>query len=274
MPTSSSQPQYSSRNPPPSNRQLLILFGILIACALVVIWLLGLLVNGLVWLIPPSVEQHLGAVVVPVFEKQAQPSSTQKTLNQLLERLESHLPSEQQARDYQVLYIPQSTINALALPGNAIIIYQGLLEAVESENELMMVLGHELGHFAHRDHLRGLGQALLLRILISSFIGDAGFLRSAAATAIQTISNAQYSQSQEKAADEFGLELLNDTYRHVAGATDFFARLANQQDKKIAFLSTHPAPRQRVEALKHLIEKRNYVKGERSPLPSVLTDLS
>ena len=49
------------------------------------------------------------------------------------------------------------------------VIYQGLLAQAESENELMMVLGHELGHFANRDHLRGLGRALLVQIAIAAF---------------------------------------------------------------------------------------------------------
>ena len=121
-------PQSISRNPPPSNHQLLILLGMFISFVLVIFWLLGLLVNGIVWLIPPSVEQKLGAFVIPAFE-QAQPSPVQDTLNQLLDRLETHLSPEQK-RDYQILYIPQPTVNAVALPGNAIIIYQGLLEKI------------------------------------------------------------------------------------------------------------------------------------------------
>ncbi|MEP0779976.1 M48 family metalloprotease [Microcoleus sp. ZQ-A2] len=49
----------------------------------------------------------------------------------------------------------------LALPGDAIVIYADLVQQAKSQNELMMVLGHELGHFAHRDHWRGLGGAYL-----------------------------------------------------------------------------------------------------------------
>lgn len=59
-------------------------------------------------------------------------------------------------------------------------------------------------------------------------------------------------------------------YGHVAGATDFFARLSQQKGVDLAFLSTHPAPEQRVVELKRLIEQRNYQIGERSPLPKSL----
>lgn len=262
---------YSSRNPPPSNRDLLILLGMFAAFVVGVIWIVGLLVNGLIGLIPPEVEQKLGSVIVPTFEKQAKPSPTQETLNQLLDRLEQELPPEQhQNRNYRVLYVPDSTVNALAVPGDAVIIYQGLLEKMESENELMMVLGHELGHFANRDHLRGLGRNLVLRMAIAYFFGDSGGLQSAIVNAAQVVGNARFSQSQETEADEFGLELLQGTYGQVAGATDFFAKLAQEKGQNLAILSTHPAPKRRVKKLKRAIKKRNYTIGEKTPLPKSL----
>ena len=213
--------------------------------------LFNLLVNGLIQIIPTSVEQKLGAVVAPVYEKQAVDSPQQKTLNQLLDRLEANLPEQQQAdNQYQVLYIPEDTVNALAIPGNKIIIYQGLLKEVGSENELMMVLGHELGHFAHRDHLRGLGNVLVIRMTIAYFLGDASIYKSIIASSIRAISQAQYSQKQEKQADIFGLMLLDKTYNQVAGATDFFAALSKKRKSNLDFLASHPAPAKRVKELK------------------------
>lgn len=269
---SSDLPQTSmNRNPPPSNRQLLILLGLFVGFIVGVIWLLNLLLNGLIGLIPPSVERQLGAVVVPVFEQQAKPSPAQDTLNQMLARLEAQLPLEQgQKRDYRVLYVPNATVNAIALPGDAIVIYAGLVQQAKSENELMMVLAHELGHFAHRDHLRGLGRTLVVQIVFAMFFGDAGALQSAAASGIEGITRSQFSQSQEREADEYGLTLLQKTYGHVAGATDFFTRMSQQKGADIAFLSTHPAPGQRVKELDRLIKERNYPLKKRVPLPKTL----
>ncbi|MEW6492687.1 MAG: M48 family metallopeptidase [Cyanobacteriota bacterium] len=258
-----------NRNPPPSNRQLLILLGLFVGFIVGVIWLLNLLINGLMGLIPPSVERQLGAVVVPVFEQQAKPSPAQDSLNQMLNRLEAQLP-EGQKRDYRVLYIPNSTVNAIALPGDAIVIYDGLVKQAESENELMMVLGHELGHFAHRDHLRGLGRSLLLQIVVATFFGDASSLQSIAASGVAAVSRSQFSQSQEREADEYGLTLLQKSYGHVAGATDFFARMSQQKGADLAFLSTHPAPGKRVQQLNRWIKEHNYPIKERSPLPKPL----
>ena len=263
--------EFSDRNPPPSNRQLLILLGLFIGFVVGIVWLLNVLLNGIIGLIPPGAERQLGAIIVPVYEQQAKPSPTQNTLNQLLDRLEKKLPAQQQQeRDYRVLYLPDATVNAMALPGDVVVIYRGLLKEVKSENELMMVLGHELGHFAHRDHLRGLGRGLILRIVLAYFMGDVGGLQSAAVSGLQVISQSQFSQSQEREADEFGLTLLYDTYGHVAGATDFFARLSEKSGGNLAFLSTHPVPEKRVRELERLIKERGYEVGERLPLPASL----
>lgn len=264
--------QRDDRNPTPNNRQLLTLLGLLVGLVGVVIGLVGVVINQLVWWIPPSVEQQLGAIAVPPFERLAEPSRRQTELNRLLDRLEAELSVElRQGRDYQVLYVPEPTVNALAIPGDRVIIYQGLLEQMGSENELMMVLGHELGHFAHRDHLRSLGRGVMLRVAIASVLGDLGSLSQIAVSGIERLSQARFSQGQERQADEFGLELLYQTYGHVAGATDFFARMREARGRSITdFMASHPAPPERVKRLEQLIERRNYSVEALAPLPSVL----
>jgi predicted Zn-dependent protease len=266
-----SSTNYRSRNQPPSSRQLLILLGIFAAFTIGIVWLIGWIASSIVWLIPPSVEQQLGAVIVPVYERLAKPSPAQNTLNELLDRLEAQLPPQQrQNRDYRVLYIPDDTVNALAIPGDRIIIYEGLVKQAKSENELMMVLGHELGHFANRDHLRSLGRAVVVQIAIAYFVGDIGTIGSIAVSGVESLSNAQFSQSQESQADEVGLTLLQQTYGHVAGATDFFARMSEKQALDIDFLATHPAPARRVKELQQLIKQRNYKLQQKLPLPPTL----
>jgi len=270
---------YSKDTPPANNRQLLTLFllfllglGITVAIAS---WIAGVIV----WLLPPSVEQQLGKAIVPVFESQAQPSATQDVLNLLLDRLETHLPEDQrtwkddETRDYQVIYVPDETVNALAIPGDRVIIYKGLLAEVDSENELMMVLGHELGHFANRDHLRGLSRGLLVQLSVSAFLGDFGSLGAIASNSISSLSNAQFSQKQETQADEIGLTLLTKEFGHAAGATDFFARLEAKEKQlpNLAILASHPPSKARVRKLEALIKERDYAVEEKSALPEAIT---
>lgn len=262
---------HSDRNPESSRTDLFKLAVITIASIFAVVWLASALVNLVIWWIPPSVEQKLGAAIVPVYERMAQPSPTQDTLNQLLDRLEAYLPAEQRkGRNYQVLYIPQPIVNAAAIPGDRLLIYKGLLQQAQSENELVMVMGHELGHFAHRDHLRGLGNAILLQIVLSTLFGDSGSIGSLGASSIAALSRAQFSQAQERQADELGLTLLNRYYGHVAGAVDFFDRIRQKNPQEIDLLASHPTPQSRVTALQTLIQQRGYSIGQKAPLPAEL----
>jgi predicted Zn-dependent protease len=260
---------YTDRSPPPKNRQLLLLFSFLIGLIAVIVTSVGVMANLLVALVPYSVEQQLGRLMLPAYEQLAQPSSAQTTLNQLLDRLEAQLPAEQQNRDYQILYIPDNTVNAAALPGDRIIVFQGLLTEMESENELIMILGHELGHFAHRDHLRQLGRGLLTQLVLTSLLGDTSGLQSIAISGTAALSDARFSQRQEYQADQFGLTLLQQTYGQVAGATDFFERLS-KAEIGVDFLATHPGSKQRIQKIKRIIAQRGYGEGIRSPLPSEL----
>ena len=248
----------SSKNESESNSQILVIAAIFLSAGIIAFLLFQLLVNTVITFIPPSLEQSLGAAVVPVYEKQAVDSPQQKTLNRLLDRLEANLPEKQQDSQYQVLYIPEDTVNAIAIPGNTVIIYKGLLKEVESENELMMVLGHELGHFANRDHLRGLGNVLVLRVTLAYVLGDASVFKSMVGGVVRAISDSHYSQKQEKQADKFGLMLLDKTYGQVAGSTNFFQKLAKKHGRNFDFLASHPAPAKRVEEINKLIKENNY----------------
>ena len=259
----------SSKNESESNSQILVICSIFLGITIAAFLLFNLLVNTIISFIPPSLEQKIGAAIAPVYEKQAVDSPQQKTLNQLLERLEANLPVSKNSQ-YDLLYIPEDTVNAIAIPGNKIIIYQGLLKEVESENELMMVLGHELGHFANRDHLRGLGNTLVLRVTIAYFLGDASVFKSIVASSIRAISNAHYSQKQEKQADKFGLMLLDKTYGQVAGATDFFQKLGKERTSDFDFLASHPAPAKRVKEIEKLIQEKGYTQDSTLPLPKTL----
>jgi Zn-dependent protease with chaperone function len=267
---------YSNSTPPPNNKQLLVLLGLFLGAIALALFCAFWLAGTLVWAIPPTVEQQLGKAIVPIFELQAQPSPTQNKLNELLDRLEMKLPEAElphkkareqiSGRDFQVLYIPEPTVNAVAIPGDRIIVYQGLLADMQSENELMMVLGHELGHFANRDHLRGLTRSLTVQLILSTIFGDVGSLGSLATNSIATLTNSQFSRSQEQQADDVGLTLLEKNYGHAAGATDFFVRLSQEDIPGMAILASHPPSKARVKNLEKLIAKRGYAIKEKTAL--------
>ena len=86
----------------------------------------------------------------------------------MVDNLEKQLTDDVNAnRDYKVIYQEEETINALAVPGDTIIIYEGLLKKIESENELAMILGQGKVSRLYRD-LRE-QQGLVSQISVSNF---------------------------------------------------------------------------------------------------------
>lgn len=63
-----------------------------------------------------------------------------------------------------VFYSCDDTVNAIALPGKKIIVFKGLLDQVKSLNSLYFIIGHEVGHIIHRDHLKSMGRALAVSL--------------------------------------------------------------------------------------------------------------
>ncbi len=192
----------------------------------------------------------------------------QQHLDELLRALPDDSPLH--AYPFRIYLNDLDKVNAFALPGGSIVVFKGLLQAVGSENELDMVLAHELGHFAHRDHLQAMGRSLL--VVVGSWLlpGDQS---SDMVPWIAGKLEKKYSQKQEAAADSWGLDLLNRRYGHVGGAMDFFKRLAGKNKSHFAyFLATHPHPEDRMHSLSTLIRQNGYAVGETIPLTKGQSD--
>jgi predicted Zn-dependent protease len=264
----------SDRNPPPNSGHFFKLMTLVISLILVISLALPRVVDVLVWNMPLGIEQQLGNVMAPAYDRMGADSPRQVAIQTLLNRLVAELPSPQRERQYKLIYIDDNTVNAGAVPGDRVLVFRGLVDQTESENELMMVLGHELGHFANRDHLRGLGQKLLLQLTLGWLMGDVGSLQTIATSGVVALNEAQFSQHQETQADELGLTLLQGLYGHAAGATDFFDRMSQQNQASIDWLDSHPAPARRVEELRDLIRRRGYPVKQRKSLDPILRPIN
>ena len=212
---------------------------------------------------PLSIEKWIGRQTLKQF-----PGEDNPALSQRLQALLTTASSEERLQRYpfRILVLDRDDVNALALPGGTIVIFSGLLDEITSENELMMVIGHELGHFAQRDHLRGLGRGLGIAIATTMIFGqDSGF-SDLVAKAVLPI-QAGYSQQQERAADRFALDLLARHYGHCGGATDFFVRHATTSGPQIAYLlASHPHPQARIDDLNRIIASKHYTLLAPQPL--------
>lgn len=212
---------------------------------------------------PYALEQSLGKLFLGNYK--VEKSAHTQYLQALLDRMVASLPP--QPLEFQVHVEDNSAVNALALPGGHMVVYTGLLDEVESENELAMILGHELGHFSKRHHLRGLGRGLVFLVLSAIVLGEQSGITQFLQGSLGQV-EAKFSQRQEREVDEFGLHLLHKTYGHVGGATDFFERTQKEKSRSnlAYFFASHPSPTNRVDHLKELIESFQYAIREKTPL--------
>lgn len=239
------------------------LVGGLVLAVGIVFSALGLLADWVATRTPLHVEEWLGQQAL-----QRIPASDSPLLRNSLAGLLRSLPADSSLHRYsfQVFLTESDEVNAIALPGGNIVVFSGLLAQIESENELAMILAHEMGHFANRDHLRGLGRGLGVAVAATLLFGQDSTASNLVVTTMMSF-QANYSQAQEAEADRFGLELLDERYGHVGGATDFFRRLARRAGGDLPYLlASHPRPAARIAALEGLTAERKYHVAAPEPL--------
>ena len=171
-----------------------------------------------------------------------------RELQTLVDRLSGHWPEN--PYPFRVGIISSDEPNALALPGGVILVTEALVDGAESENEIAFVLGHEIGHFKNRDHLRHLGRGVVFGLILVAVSGqDAGLLGSN----VIDLTSRSFNRTQESEADTFGLGLVYKEYGHVAESWRFFERAAEQSgtlDSFANFLATHPSSNDRIAEIK------------------------
>ena len=231
-------------------RELAVLLGGLLVFIAGAYLLLGLLVDVVVPRISHETEQQLADLFVGMVKEGADVADKTTAVQGLLDRLNKQCV--QLPYTFEVHVRESATLNAMALPGGHIVVFTGLLEKVGSENELAFILAHEMGHYAHRDHLRGFGRAMVFMTVSAVLFGaDSGVSRIVGQ--VLNLSEMRFSRGQETWADEFAQDILNCHYGHVAGATDFFRNISKEHDPGVFghYFASHPENRRRIAHLEN-----------------------
>jgi beta-barrel assembly-enhancing protease len=243
---------------------------------------LGLAASQLATRIGPKTEEKIGAALTAtVSAATAETDSRVEYLNELVRLLEADAGSQAASRKapyppVKVGILDTEVENAMVTAGSYLFVTEGLLDKVESENELAFVLAHELGHLQHRDPLRAMGRSLVF-ITLSSLLG-----LDSSTTAIPNMLNLaelSYSRQQETAADSFALDRVVAHYRHSAHSLDFFERsLASDPmivdgtlGKLAEWQQSHPMLSDRIDRLTTKIEQKGWqATGTAQPLPALI----
>lgn len=245
-------------------KELFSLLSILLGTLIVIYVLLGFLVDLIVPHLPDDIEQNLAHFSSKFIEEKERILIIEKPIQDLLNDLAKNIVAK---KEYKVTVVKNDTFNAIALPGGNIVVFSGLLDEIESENELAFVLSHELGHFANKDHLKGLGRGLVFFTLSNIFLGQDSSVSNFLGTSLLGL-EMKFSQAQEKAADLFAVDLMYKKYRHLGGATEFFEKIKRKEKvpKFFYFFATHPHSRDRIKSIQEKIRQEKYLVAELIPL--------
>ncbi len=165
---------------------------------------------------------------------------------------------------WQFFVIDKDVPNAFCLPGGKVFVYSGLFRAVENEDQLATVIGHEVAHAIARHGAERMSMIQLGRMgkqIAAQAIGGGKYtgLINQAYGAGETFGLVlPFSRKFEYEADEIGLYLMTKAGYDPRQALKFWqnmTRLARNSRKPPEFLSTHPSDRHRIERLKRLIPK-------------------
>lgn len=173
-----------------------------------------------------------------------------------------------QAADIRIFLVRDDTLNAFVADGQKMFLNTGLLMRSADANQVIGVIAHETGHISggHLARVRGAINRSAAATFLSYLLGTAAILGGrgdvasvifAGGQGLGTSAFLRFSRTQESAADQAALRLLDATRQSSEGLTSFLRVLGGQEllsvDRQNPYMRTHPLSRERISLLeRHL----------------------
>ena len=251
---------------PLSLLSLVLLVGLL---ALLYFRGLPLLAERIAAALPPSVDVRIGRVALSTLEAQTilQPS---KLSDERIADVQALLPRVLPAHPRIPVRVlvrasPMMGANAMALPDGTIVVTDALVRQLMNEDneldddgkdQLVAVLGHEVGHLEHRHTTRALAGSSLVAALSATLFGD---FSAVAAGVPALLVKMSYSREMELDADDYAVgvlrrnglppSLLADALEALQAAHAKDPQLPGWMRQAASYASTHPDTAQRIARL-------------------------
>lgn len=164
--------------------------------------------------------------------------------------------------EWDVVVFQGEDVNAFALPGRKIGVYEGMMRLADTDAQLAAVIGHEIAH-VEADHsaervnshmATQAGADLIGAALGGAGIGNPDMLAAILGAGAQFGVLLPYSRNQELEADRQGLLTMAEAGYDPRAAVEFWTRMREAGGPSgPAFLSTHPAPDRRIEQIQAML---------------------
>src|SRR5581483_8762520 len=139
--------------------------------------------------------------------------------------------------------------------GGEMFVNLGTITAAANEAELVAVMAHEMSHVYMQHSAKQAGKTNLIAGLAGiagAVLGSGGLVGQLAALGIQVGANGvimKYSRTDEAQADAVGARIMYKAGYNSQAMADFFEKLAEQGGSGPQFLSDHPNPGNREQAI-------------------------
>lgn len=155
---------------------------------------------------------------------------------------------------WSVAVIDDPALNAWCMPGGKMAIYTGIVEKLNlSDDEIAQIMGHEIAHalLGHGRERMSRAMAMQGGVALGSIVAgrDLSILAPVADVAL-TLPN---SRQGENEADRYGIELAARAGYDPNAAVRLWEKMAAAGGGPPVFLSTHPSPANRIQALNALV---------------------
>ena len=182
----------------------------------------------------------------------------QRVGRRIARQAEQYMPNTQ----WEFVVIDEDVVNAFAMPGGKVAFYTGIFPLFESDDDVAIVMGHEISHVIARHGAERVSQQLAVAGIgvglgIALNDEDEGTKRAVLAaygmgTTIGYL--LPYSRGHESEADKIGLKLAARAGYDPRRAIPFWEKMASEGGARPpAFLSTHPTPETRIQRLSELM---------------------
>lgn len=207
-------------------------------------------------LIPDSVDDSLGDALVSDFGGRFCHTPTGDAA---LQKLVASLDAAPQDLRVEVANIDM--LNAVALPGGNVILFDGLLKQARTPDEVAGVLAHEIGHVRERHVMQALLRQMGLAVVLGGVDGNSGAM-------VNNMLAMSYSRDAEAEADAYAMMALGSANISPVGTASFFDRLSQLDGSAgvvkdnagiTGYLSSHPLSASRKDAFeKSIVKGKNY----------------
>jgi predicted Zn-dependent protease len=177
-------------------------------------------------------------------------------LGSVARRLVKHVDRKDLSWNFAVLDTDE--VNAFAAPGGYIYVTRGLMNLVESEDELAGVVAHEIGHVDRKHSVRqaeksGLMTALVIGLGLNKKTKDAAPVAAIAAY----FANLKFSRDDEYEADACAVKYTHAAGYRPQGLVTFFNKINRDSSstKVTKYFSTHPPTTDRIKAVEKQIAR-------------------